>query len=271
MFLRLWMLLKLLALFLLLPQCTVGDRAKSKSGRSKGPMECKIAAIGGTQTNVNTVPWLANVRVRKKDKCAGAIVTMSFILTAGKCVDGYKLEALKVGVGSSNRDASVIEADICDVLLHDLYKEKYVESNLALLRLCEPLKPSAQVKAIEVYKHTLSDQAVVSVSGWGSVRWFKTWGEGCAANVTNQLYRAEVRIYNVRGCGADWKQTYKLTDLTVCTSKSGNGTCSYDMGAPLTFQNKLVGILSRGGCSPKPDIYNNILQYTQWLTTSTKQ
>lgn len=273
-------LLILVLQLLLLPSILAQERKKGKE-KNKEPsqdvkMECDNATIGGAPADITAVPWLAAITVRDRDKCVGAIYSMNYILTAAKCVNGYKVEAIKVRVGTTSRNANGTVVSVCDVIIHTDFHPKHIENNLALLKLCNPLQTSDKIKEIPVAKHVPADQAVVTASGWASVRWMKLLGEACLPELALELHKSEVRVYNTNKCTEVWKRWYKVDnnrfkDLVMCTGKAGKGACSFDMGAPLVFSNQLVGILSRCSCSERPDIYSRLPTHIKWLEENSKK
>lgn len=270
------LLLQLLLLYTIMAEDSKKGKEQDKGIWQDGQMECNNATIGGAPVDVTAVPWQAAITVRDRDKCVGAIYSMKYILTAGKCVNGYKVEAIKVRVGTTNRIANESVVPVCDIIFHSAFNTKHIENNLALLKLCNPLQPSDRIKQIPVSKHVPADLAVVTASGWASVRWRKLLGEACLPELALQLHKSEVRVYNTNKCTDDWKRWYKVDgdrfkDLVLCTGKAGKGACSYDMGAPLVFSNQLVGILSRSSCSERPDIYARMSNHIKWLEDNSKK
>nr|ABG02696.1 CG9897 [Drosophila melanogaster] len=223
--------------------------------------------INGNTVNIKDAPWYASIIVNSKLKCGGAIISKNYILTAAKCVDGYSARSIQVRLGTSSCDTSGSIAGICKVKVHSQYSSWRFDNNLALLKTCELLNTTAEIKPIERANKVPDDNSRANRISSGI--------EEKCFQLPVQLHGTQVRILSQKQCAADWKVIpfYLLkgiSDLTICTKSPGKGACSTDRGSPLVIDNKLVGILSRAGCSIKPDVYANILGHTNWLDSNTK-
>nr|ABG02682.1 CG9897 [Drosophila melanogaster]ABG02684.1 CG9897 [Drosophila melanogaster]ABG02688.1 CG9897 [Drosophila melanogaster]ABG02689.1 CG9897 [Drosophila melanogaster]ABG02700.1 CG9897 [Drosophila melanogaster] len=223
--------------------------------------------INGNTVNIKDAPWYASIIVNSKLKCGGAIISKNYILTAAKCVDGYSARSIQVRLGTSSCGTSGSIAGICKVKVHSQYSSWRFDNNLALLKTCELLNTTDEIKPIERANKVPDDNSRANRISSGI--------EEKCFQLPVQLHGTQVRILSQKQCAADWKVIpfYLLkgiSDLTICTKSPGKGACSTDRGSPLVIDNKLVGILSRAGCSIKPDVYANILGHTNWLDSNTK-
>ncbi|EDV56730.1 trypsin delta [Drosophila erecta] len=241
--------------------------------------------IGANTVNIKDAPWHASIIVQSQLKCGGAIISKNYILTAAKCVDGYSAGNIQVRLGSSSCGTGGSKVGICEVKVHSQYSSWRFDNNLALLKTCELINATNEMKPIERATKVPEDNSRANLTGCGarSGNWLnlimdkrlisgiedKWW------HLPVQLQGTQVRILGQKQCAADWRVIpfYLLkgiSDLTICTKSPGKGACSTDRGAPLVIDNKLVGILARAGCSIKPDVYANILGHTHWLDSNTK-
>nr|ABG02685.1 CG9897 [Drosophila melanogaster]ABG02686.1 CG9897 [Drosophila melanogaster]ABG02687.1 CG9897 [Drosophila melanogaster] len=223
--------------------------------------------INGNTVNIKDAPWYASIIVNSKLKCGGAIISKNYILTAAKCVDGFSARSIQVRLGTSSCGTSGSNAGICKVKVHSQYSSWRFDNNLALLKTCELLNTTDEIKPIERANKVPDDNSRANRISSGI--------EEKCFQLPVQLHGTQVRILSQKQCAADWKVIpfYLLkgiSDLTICTKSPGKGACSTDRGSPLVIDNKLVGILSRAGCSIKPDVYANILGHTNWLDSNTK-
>ncbi|XP_016946519.1 trypsin delta-like [Drosophila biarmipes] len=244
--------------------------------------------INGNTVNIKDAPWYASILVRSYLKCGGVLVSNNYILTAAKCVDGYNVKNIKVRIGTNSCRSGGSQLGICSVKIHSQYSSLRFDNNLALLKTCELLKASDEIKPIERIDKLPADNSQAKITGCGarSGSWFDVLQEkrsfgifdginNLLANLPAELHGTEVKILGQKQCAADWTFPFLLHDgiseLTICTKSSGTGACSFDMGAPLVVDNKLVGILSRAGCTIKPDVFSNILKHANWLDSNIKQ
>ncbi|EDW92253.1 trypsin delta [Drosophila yakuba] len=243
--------------------------------------------INGNTVNIKDAPWHASIIVRSQLQCGGAIISKNYILTAAKCVDGYNAGDIQVRLGTSSCGTGGSKFGICEVKVHSQYSNWRFDNNLALLKTCEQLNATDEIKPIERANKLPADNSRANVTGCGSrsghwidLIWDRRLSRSSGIQekcwrLPVQLHGTQVQILSQKQCAADWSgiQFYLLTgisDLTICTKSPDKGACSSDKGAPLVIDNKLVGILSRAGCAIKPDVYANLLGHTNWLNSNTK-
>ncbi|KAH8305989.1 hypothetical protein KR018_009352, partial [Drosophila ironensis] len=231
--------------------------------------------IGGSSVEITEVPYQAAIIVDGSNVCSGAIIKESYVLTAASCVSGYSKSSVKVRVGSSSIDSGGTSEKVCNVITHPEYTCWRYDNNLAILKLCKPLKFSDTIKAIAIADKVPDDDHQVEVSGWGSTSWWGSWFDRCCSSRPSHLQRATTLVYNRESCKSDREPCLSLwdngiSDRIICTWDSDAGACSYDVGAPLVREGKLVGILSEGGCTSNADVFANIIEFQKWLSDNTK-
>ncbi|XP_017003563.2 trypsin beta [Drosophila takahashii] len=241
--------------------------------------KCNSKTIGGDRVDIKTAPWIAAISITEKAKCAGIIYTWNYILTAAKCVDGFMNKAIRVRLGSTDRSTGVTEIDVCNIHLHEKFSPHTMHYNLALLKLCRPAKASNTIQTIQLIDKFPADGTKALSNGWASFRWWAIYWTRCLDDLAHELQRAEVKIFNHKNCAGMWPKTTfagvklpipNITEDLFCTDKAGISACSFDTGAPLTLNGKLVGILTRGGCSQRPEIYTNLIKVKDWLVNNSK-
>lgn len=227
--------------------------------------------IGGSSVKITDHPWQVAIEIKGLllgSECSGAIYSMKYILTAAICVDDHGTADIKVRVGTSRRGAEGLVAGVCAKKIHGQFSSTRFDNNLALLLLCEPLTASESVAAIPLTDQEPEDHTAATVAGWGARR------VGLLPSSPQELHSIEVKVYNRKECASDWRWEFWMTginELTICTRAEGKGACRSDTGAPLVVDSKLVGILSKPGCSSWPDVYSNVIRNKDWLETNTKE
>ncbi|KAH8348176.1 hypothetical protein KR084_005037, partial [Drosophila pseudotakahashii] len=229
--------------------------------------------IAGKITPIKEVPWIASVQLESNHLCIGTILNTKYILTVSNCVESRKVTGLKVRVGNARRDLGTAVA-VCKVIIHPQSDKKKIESYPALLNLCEPLKISEEVKQIAILdkQPQKGDRASASVSGWGSLNWWRYLKKSCWAVSPNVLRKTKVQLLDVKACAAARKSLLwplVVTDQSLCTAKKEN-VCTFNPGAPLVIDGKLAGILAYSECARKPEVYVNLFSHKNWIESNTK-
>ncbi|KAH8284878.1 hypothetical protein KR054_002140, partial [Drosophila jambulina] len=226
--------------------------------------------IGGSSVDIKQAPHQANIVVDGTPCCSGAIIGNKSVLTAAGCVYGCPPSSVRVRVGSSSREGGGTLATVCGIKTHPQYSSDRYDNNLAVLELCEPLNFTDSIKPINVTDKMPHESSLAEVTGWGSTSWWGSWWDRTFGSLPDQLQAATVSFYNKEQCAYDlsswfWVWDYGVSDLTLCTYSYNKAACSYDTGAPLVKDKKLVGILSYGGCTTYPDVYANLFRFRTWL------
>lgn len=235
----------------------------------KSPEQCGIM---GDPVEIGQVAWHASVEVSGKAKCGGAILKAKYILTAASCVNKIRTNQIKVRMGTAVRKEGGTLSGVCKVVIHGQFNPKALDSNLALLQLCEPAAISDTIKEIAVIDKQPDENASVLASGWGSTNWWGSFSSSCWAAASVVLRKATLSIHDLQACRAErkgWGLTKGITDLNICTTKSEK-LCSFDLGSPLVSNDQLVGILSKGDCYDKAEVYSSLVNHKGWLDLNTK-
>jgi len=226
----------------------------------------------GKPAKIQEVPWIASIQSNDKHMCSGAIINPKFVLIIGNCLTNLSLTTVKVRVGKADRDSGS-NAAVCNEIIH-MRNPKYPrDDNLSLLKLCEPLKISAEVKAIEIIDKQPQKGAKGSVSGWGSLTKWRYNLKDCWAEHSKVLRKTDVQLKDIKECATIRKKIFNTTsvsDVNICSEKL-EFTCSYDAGSPLVIDGKLAGIITAGSCIRRPEIYASLYNYRKWIETSTKE
>ncbi|XP_026835948.1 trypsin delta/gamma-like protein CG30031 [Drosophila erecta] len=240
----------------------------------RGDLDAQARIIGGYVVDIEDAPYQAEVIIDDTAICSGAIIGSHTILTAASCVQSYSSLQVRVGTSSRDYDGTGLLFAVCDIIGHPEYNYWRFDNNLALLKLCDPLSPSKAIQPISIADDEPDDDTMCSVSGWGSTSWWGSWWDRCFGSLPDYLQMTWVSVYNRKQCAADRGVWLGLWDngisyLTLCT-QYGAGGCSYDTGAALVKDGELVGILSEGGCSTKPDVYASVAWFKGWIAENSE-
>ncbi|XP_017090915.3 trypsin iota-like [Drosophila bipectinata] len=242
------------------------------SSHGKPPESCGIM---GDPIGIPQAAWHASIEVHGKAKCGGALLKPKYVLTAASCVKKILVSHIRVRLGTAVRNAGGSLLGVCKVIVHEQFSSKVYDSNLALLQLCEPAPSSDKINPISVLRKQPKTGEKITASGWGSISWWGRLSSSCWATASVVLRKATLPLQNLTICKAKRKgflQYFRkaVTDLNICTTKSDK-LCSYDLGSPLVSNDHLVGILSKGDCSNKPEVYSSLVNHNTWLDLNTKE
>ncbi|XP_060644731.1 trypsin alpha-like [Drosophila nasuta] len=230
----------------------------------KGPINNRI--VGGKDTPIETIPWQVSLQRLGLYHCGGVTYSKNIIITAAHCVYKESPRIFDVRVGSkSNNGGSVIK--VAKIIVHDRYmhiNNPKIQYDIALLLLSSLLEMGPTVKAIPLAESVPHDGAAVLVSGWGRTE---------TEPVAKYLKSVYVNIVNREECARAYNT--ESTKATICATSPWKGACSGDSGGPLTYNGKLVGIVSFGPVYPcgkpgTPVIYTDVVELRKWIEEEAK-
>lgn len=235
--------------------------------------------IGGTATTIDQAPWQVGIIFSGAPNdfagqyCGGSIVSSWEIVTAAHCVveDGefYAASEIRVMTGRATLSTTARTAvPVASITVHPGYIEATSESDIAVLRLAEPiaLTPGVQ-EAIPLQQSVVGDGVAARVTGWGN-----TSTTGVA--YPTQLRQATVNTVSDMSCDASYSAETFTSSTMLCAVGPGytTDTCQGDSGGPLAVQSGgvwyLAGVTSWGyGCaeSPYPGVYTEVSAFTTWI------
>ncbi|XP_062137430.1 hypodermin-A-like [Drosophila sulfurigaster albostrigata] len=237
----------------------------------KGPINNRI--VGGKYTQIEAIPWQVSLQILGRYHCGGVIYSKNTIITAAHCVhnnDSKLLDSeffdVRVGSSISNNGGSVIK--VAKITVHDHYiniNNKKAEYDIALLLLSSPLEMGPTVKAIPLAESVPNDGATVLVSGWGRTE---------TEPVAKYLKSVYVNIVNREECARAYNT--EIIKATICAASPWKGFCRGDSGGPLTYNGKLVGIVSFGPTKPcgnpsLPGVYTDVVELRKWIEEEAKK
>lgn len=250
--------------------------AASPAGQTNDTLDPVI--IGGTAAAISDAPWQVALVFADAPNdyigqfCGGSIVSSWEIVTAAHCVvDGGITAApseIRVMTGravlsQSTRTAVAVD----DIIVHPSYDEATFDSDIAVLRLSEPIALTEGVQEAIPLQSTTLGSSTARISGWGNT------------STTGISYPTQMRIASVSTvadgpCGTAYAPDYFNATTMLCAVGPSftTDTCQGDSGGPLAVQSAgvwyLAGVTSWGnGCaeSPYPGVYTEVSTFAAWL------
>ncbi|XP_059181948.1 ovochymase-1 [Centropristis striata] len=232
-------------------------------------MESRI--IGGQEAWAHSWPWQVSLRFASMPACGGAVIGPTWVLSAAHCFKRYnKASFWTVLAGKHDLDNPHEPGQqlvgVSMIINHRDYNTRTKESDLALLKLQQPLVFNHFVRPIDVWMAPLPLPPLrrCTITGWGATR------ENGAR--VHRLQEVNVTILPPDVCN----QYYlgRIRPSMFCAGKDGGGAdaCQGDSGGPLSCftgsRFELAGLVSWGvGCgrASRPGVYTKVQQHTQWI------
>ena len=234
--------------------------------------------IGGTTAAISDAPWQVALVFADAPNdyigqfCGGSIVSSWEIVTAAHCVVDGGITAdpseVRVVTGQAVLNTSVRTAvSVAAVIVHPDYDEATFDSDIAVLRLSEPIALTEGVQEAIPLQSTTLGSTTARISGWGNT------------STTGFSYPTAMRIATVSTvadgpCGSAYTADYFNATTMLCAVGTGftTDTCQGDSGGPLAVQTAgvwyLAGVTSWGnGCaeSPYPGVYTEVSAFASWI------
>ncbi|KAL1117168.1 hypothetical protein AAG570_004495 [Ranatra chinensis] len=252
-------------------------------GKSEVDEHDKI--VGGTPSLKGAWPWLAALGYRSQNdptprwRCAGALISQKYVLTAAHCARHPSLTLFLVRLGEHNLDdrvadgANPVDIPIERVISHPRYDALSKFHDIALIRLSRPVTFSRDIQPICLPKTTEIRTANLEgdspfVAGWGSV--------GYKEPSSNALLEVQVPITDNESCKRKYAQKKGvIIDQQLCAGyeDGGKDACQGDSGGPLMMPRNLyyyiIGVVSYGyQCAQPgyPGIYTRVTEYLDWIS-----
>lgn len=251
-----------------MPQCQCGIR---KSPR----------IVGGTEAKPNSIPWQALLR-RRSDLshfCGGSMIDNRFILTAAHCVLGRTKDDIIVTMAEHDKltDDPISKNFIVDVIhSHPSYNSATEDSDIAILELSGPVSYTNEIQPIclpfELGTRDFSGLTMTS-SGWGRT--------SMTGDTSAVLLEADLIYVSTQSCTQDpytWSESSITANMFCASGGSTKDTCQGDSGGPIFWKGAnnyhyQIGVVSFGqNCADaaKPGVYTKLLNYLDWIKTTTK-
>ncbi|XP_031627672.1 chymotrypsin-2-like [Contarinia nasturtii] len=189
--------------------------------------------------------------------CAGSIISAKWILSSAHCVmeETFMLNVL---VGTRNLRRGGKRHGIQKIISHE-------NKDIALLLVKESIEFNENVQAIGLRKTEVPENAQVTLSIWGSMRYGVLFDKS-VHSITLKVEPADKCRYMYKSKDVDINSKY------MCTSSTAQGDCNIDTGAPLMYENKIAGVvtLTVPCYNGLPNVYTKISCVHDWIQEQTK-
>nr|XP_015091707.1 serine protease 45 [Vicugna pacos] len=225
-------------------------------------------------------PWEVSLRVEDEHVCGGALIDLSWVVTAAHCIQSTKEYSVILGTSKLKpKDAmKALSIPVKDIILHPKYWGRtFIMGDVALLQLHTPAIFSKYVQPICLPEpsYNLKVGTQCWVTGWGQVK------RRFSANSTlmPELREAEVFIMDNKRCDRIYRKNSLVPRIVplvlgdmICATNYGENMCYGDSGGPLACEVEgrwiLAGVLSWEKACAKvrnPDVYTRVTKYSKWI------
>ncbi|CAH1643864.1 unnamed protein product [Spodoptera littoralis] len=176
----------------------------------------------------------------------------------------------RIRVGSTGvQDTGGIRYEVTAIIIHENYSR--YDNDIALVRTRNPIPLGRTIAIINIPQEEvmMPDNATVTVIGWGSA----------VKTDLDVLHEVSIKLVDWEICKTIYSNKHPNITITgnmICAGmlKAGDkGVCTSDVGSPLLYEDKLVGLASWfQSCKDKkyPDVYTRISSYTTWINNVVK-
>ncbi|XP_050996691.1 inactive serine protease 45-like [Acomys russatus] len=225
-------------------------------------------------------PWQVSLRSENDHVCGGALIDLTWVVSAAHCIQGNKEYSVILGSHKLQAPALswILKIHVGDIIVHPKYwGGRLIRSDIALLRLRTPVTFSKYVQPICILDHDFNLEV-------GSQCWVTGWGQGKqqpSANrtLTPELQETKVFILDNKKCDRVLhkksfylKVTHFIQRSLICATSYGNSSCSGDRGGPLACEVDgrwiLAGVLSwEKDCikGQSAGVYTRLSRYSTWM------
>ncbi|XP_055372550.1 trypsin 3A1-like isoform X2 [Condylostylus longicornis] len=221
--------------------------------------------IGGTTTDITSVPYLVSILYNGVHDCGGSLVSPIFVLTAAHCIYRRRTTQMLVRAGSSDATKGGVISKVHRMIYHKSYNSTSFDHDVALLKLGGNYSRFLSRNSISLIPLANGGEALPStglIAGWGLTN--ENIGK-----LSKILRSVTVNIYNSTDC-TRYLTGYAFTANMFCAGdvNGGKDSCQGDSGGPLSSNGKLYGIVSWGvGCGRRglPGVYTSVPQHRTWI------
>lgn len=239
--------------------------------------------VGGFTGRIENFPFMLSIHdALAGHLCCGTLVTTTWVLTAGHCLQSsdFNIGRCSVVAGSTSvskidrRSGQVLRRPVAYVV-HPDFVLNLMLNDVGMILVDYPFPLSKKIGLVPVVDHAPGGfRSLVgercAVVGWGAVKDNEAYGE----LFTPQLQVASLPLVDARECSQALGGDFIREELSICTySPEGLDACKGDAGGPLLCNGVQVGVTSWGiGCGRRnaPGVFARIDTHAEWIKFVTK-
>ncbi|XP_017776198.1 PREDICTED: chymotrypsin-1-like [Nicrophorus vespilloides] len=222
-------------------------------------LPAKVGRImGGDVAAPGQFPFSASMQFDGYHYCSATILDEYTVITVANCVLTSFPTTMRVITGMNRITTGGEVHEVKTVVAHGRFAAS-LQYDIALLKLATPITFNELAQPVKLPTATTGSNEDVTLTGWGSTEY--------PGNIVDDLRYIDLKTMDYQKCNN--RQSFQVFFNQICTlTKSGEGLCQGDAGAPLVAKDgSLVGIASWGTmCAVgDPDVYTSIYHFLDWI------
>lgn len=218
--------------------------------------------VGGRDAALKSRPYMAQLQVRGRLNCGGALVREDFVLTAAHCQIRIPYTVILGANSLAGNEPTTQVFSAVRSIPHPSYNG--LSNDIMLLKLNGSAQLTEAVQLIALKRDRMNTASQCITAGWGDI--------GDNRTLPEKLQEVNVTTLPQRTCRRRWGGS-TITSSMVCGvgGRSFQGFCSGDSGGPLVCDGAAAGVVSfsgrRCGDPRTPDVYTRISSFGEWITS----
>ncbi|XP_073821512.1 seminase-like [Musca autumnalis] len=192
-----------------------------------------------TADTIEKTPYLVQFLDKKGNLfCVGTLIRPQYVVTAAHCFPNEDGRQTTVIAGASDKAAENIKRTISKIKIHDQYDARTMHSDVAVVKLNQPLEEGERIKTIQMCSSELRKGIFVQIPGWNEASNKKP--------LTKQLRTISARYAPEAMCKQYFGRYVQHENMFCVFGKEVKGLCTGDSGSPAVYRNEFCAINSFG-------------------------
>ncbi|XP_058456876.1 collagenase-like [Malaya genurostris] len=229
--------------------------------------------INGKDAELGQFPYQAKLIIQTdqgRALCGGSLLSDSWVLTAGHCVENARSIEVTLGAvdlnDQGNDGRTVLNST--EYVRHPDYNPNTASNDVAVVRLPESVAFSDRIQPVKLPTgHDDYNRRLTLVSGWGKTRDYGGAAQKLQYTTLTVIRNSECSLFYGPG-------TIQPTTL-CCRGENRQSTCNGDSGGPLVLESDKtqIGVVSFGnviGCERMiPVGFARLTEFTDFIRNTT--